>query len=73
MGYMAPEFFVDGEYLRYQPGVDTFALGLLFSVVLLYDKKCTEMKPMSGIYIKFIQSIYIFFEDTNANPLYRDC
>lgn len=61
MGYMAPEFFIDGEYLHYQPGVDTFALGLMFSVVLLYDKqKPHDMIPISGIFTFLeILSLYI--------------
>lgn len=49
--FLAPEFFVDGDYLRYKPSIDTFALGLLFTVTLQYDAtdKDSSMTPMSGI------------------------
>lgn len=49
-GYWAPELFADAKTLRYHPSIDTFALGLLFSVVLLHDKENKDTIPMSGIY-----------------------
>lgn len=49
LNYMAPEFFAaDGDYLKYQPSVDTFSLGLLFHVLLTYDDTNKDMVPASG-------------------------
>ena len=49
--FLAPEFFGGVGNLRYKPSVDTFSLGLLFTVTLQYDAADKEdsMTPMSGI------------------------
>ena len=50
LNYMAPEFFAaDGGYLKYQPSVDTFSLGLLFQVLIAYDGQNKDMVPLSGM------------------------
>lgn len=44
--FWAPEFFLkDGEPLSYKPSVDTFALGLLFHVIVMYTEDNVHMCP----------------------------
>ena len=48
--FQAPEFFEESDDgLMYNASVDTFALGLLFSVMLHYGPDYNDFTPLSGI------------------------
>ena len=49
LGFQAPEFFnkVDGR-IRYTASVDTFALGLVFKILLDYGINGTNLEPGVG-------------------------
>ena len=55
--YQAPEFFEDHEDgLQYDASVDTFALGLIFSVILAYWRDNRQLVPMSSKFMPYVGS-----------------
>ena len=58
--YQAPEFFEESEDgLQYDASVDTFALGLIFAVLLVYCRTNKEIMPLSGKFAQYLTLVLV--------------